>query len=71
MTGEFSPSPHPMESFITITAMITVGEDVLSKEFFSHCQTFNFRIGTEPQGFPIMLEVRPSLLPHSAPFESA
>jgi hypothetical protein len=55
-TGSFRPSPHPMESFITVTASAVINGSAVSKDFITHARTYNFKITTVPEGFPVIIE---------------
>merc|ERR1711988_767250 len=59
--GYFNPSPHPMESFILITATIQMNGKVVTKEFITHSLTYNYKVSTKPEGFPITIDERTCL----------
>lgn len=56
LKGTFHPSPHPMESFIRITASFVANDEQYSKDFYSHAKVYNYKIESEPTGFPIIFE---------------
>lgn len=55
-TGIIHPSPHPMESFIRITVSFEYKGDMYNKDFYTHALCYNYKIDSEPQGFPIIFE---------------
>merc|ERR1711988_298023 len=59
--GYFNPSPHPMESFILITATIQFEGKVVTEEFITHALTYNYKVSTRPQGFPVTIDERTCL----------
>lgn len=61
LAGTFRPSPHPMESFILVSVNTVVeGADVKADQI-THALTYNYKISTKPEGFPVIIEERTCL----------
>ncbi|KAM3567793.1 hypothetical protein VYU27_010069, partial [Nannochloropsis oceanica] len=57
--SSFKPSPHPMESYIKITATVPKPDgsgDMLTKELITHTIAYNYMILSDPPGLPIIFE---------------
>lgn len=51
------PSPHPMESYIKLTATYEMPDGTEGKaEFNTHALAYNYKIVSDPPGLPIIIE---------------
>jgi len=57
-TGSFLPMPHPMESYVELTATIKDGDRTIVKNFKTHSRVVTFEIDSVPKGIPIVVDER-------------